>query len=255
MISDEDLLLYHYQDGLTPDEHARIAQAVANDALLEARLNALIARLDGAAPADVPVPAAAMHRWSTDLARAARVEADSRGTLPAFHWRTGLAAAAVLVFVATFGWHVSEAPQPTQLAGTSPVDGGAQAGAGDHDDTARGTREARYARSLSVHLARAELQLASLGTLDRDERARVVQKLIEQNRLYAVAAENAREDQLARVLRAFNPVLATLGDRQASAADLAAAVAQLNFEMKVMQAKLAASSGNAPSWPGLPLAL
>ena len=44
MISDDDLLLYHYRDGLEPDERARIGAAVSKDPQLAQRLQSLVAR-------------------------------------------------------------------------------------------------------------------------------------------------------------------------------------------------------------------
>ena len=73
-----------------------------------------------------------------------------------------------------------------------------------------------------------------------DERAQLIETIIEQNRMYALAAERANEPQLARVLRAFTPILESLTDerRDASASD----IAQLSFELRVMQARLKAES-------------
>ena len=58
--------------------------------------------------------------------------------------------------------------------------------------------------------------------------------------MYALAAERAGEPQLARVLRAFNPLLEDLanGRSETTTAD----IAQLSFEMRVMQARLASGA-------------
>ena len=61
--------------------------------------------------------------------------------------------------------------------------------------------------------------------------------------MYALAAERAGEPQLARVLRAFNPILEDLADGHGDTT--AADVAQLSFELRVMQARLGA--GAAPT--------
>jgi hypothetical protein len=57
--------------------------------------------------------------------------------------------------------------------------------------------------------------------------------------MYALAAERANEPQLARVLRAFTPILENVaaGGNETSAGD----IAQLNFEMRVMRARLNAA--------------
>ena len=64
-----------------------------------------------------------------------------------------------------------------------------------------------YENGLKWHLASTEQRLASLGDATPEERARLVETIIGQNRIYALAAERAGEPQLARVLRAFTPIL------------------------------------------------
>ena len=57
MISDDDLLLYYYRDGLDAAERARIGTALAEQPELAQRLHRLVARLDtAAATPEVPVP-------------------------------------------------------------------------------------------------------------------------------------------------------------------------------------------------------
>ena len=98
-----------------------------------------------------------------------------------------------------------------------------------------------YERGLQSHLATTERQLASLETATPEERTRLVEMIIELNRLYALAADKAGEPQLARVLRAFSPVLESLQ----KAGDTSASVDQLAFELRVMQGRL----GAAPASP------
>ena len=54
--------------------------------------------------------------------------------------------------------------------------------------------------------------------------------------MYALAAERAGEPQLARVLRAFTPILESVADGRGERRR--ASIAQLNFELRVMQARL-----------------
>jgi hypothetical protein len=58
--------------------------------------------------------------------------------------------------------------------------------------------------------------------------------------MYALAAERANEPDLARVLRAFTPILETLQAerRDADSSD----IEQLNFELRVVQARLQATA-------------
>jgi len=64
--------------------------------------------------------------------------------------------------------------------------------------------------------------------------------IIGQNQMYALAAERAGEPQLARVLRAFNPILEDLADGRSDST--AADISQLSFELRVMQARLGAGA-------------
>ena len=78
MISDDDLLLYYYRDGLDPAERTRIGAALAEQPELAQRLHRLVSRLDAAAAIpDVEVPLQALQRWRSALDQAARVQATS----------------------------------------------------------------------------------------------------------------------------------------------------------------------------------
>src|SRR5262249_35007718 len=108
MISDEDLLLYYYRDGLGATERARIATALAKDPDLAQRLHRLVAQLDTAAEMpDVPVPAHVQQRWRAALATRARPR-------PSFRWQA-LAATVALFAVLLTVW-VTMKPAPDQVA-------------------------------------------------------------------------------------------------------------------------------------------
>jgi hypothetical protein len=238
MITDEDLLLYYYRDGLDDAERARIGTALSQQPALAQRLHRLVAQLDTAASSpDVPVPAHIQQRWQTALDRAAQgVRPAATRSRSAFRWQLIAAAVAALALIVTVRVSMQSPPNRTAHS-TSP-----QSAADD---------AAAYERGLRWHLASTEQQLAKLDTAQPDERARLIETIIEQNRMYALAAERANEPQLARVLRAFAPILESLAHegRDASASDLA----QLNFELRVMQARLKAAA--EPSATAQPIAL
>ena len=102
------------------------------------------------------------------------------------------------------------------------------------------TDASAYERGLKFHLASTEQQLAGLDSADPEERARLIETIVAQNRIYALAAERAGEPQLARVLRAFAPILESLAHE---GGDSSASVAQLSFELRVMQGRLSAGAG------------
>jgi hypothetical protein len=233
MISDDDLLLYHYRE-LEGDERARISAALSEQPELSRRLHSLVARLDAAAAIpEVPVPASVMQRWRTALDSAARD--GTRVATPSRNFNSRwLAAAAAIAAVALVVTFQLIRPEPDRIA----------------DDVARTSTPAAavetpsaYENGLKWHLASTERQIASLGEATPEERARLIEAIVGQNRIYALAAERAGEPQLARVLRAFTPILEDLASGRGDSA--ASNVAQLSFELRVMQARLSAEA--APS--------
>jgi anti-sigma factor RsiW len=227
MISDDDLLLYHYRDGLDAAERTRVGAAVSNDPALAQRLQGLVARLDAAAAApEVPVPADVQQRWNVALERAAQKDDVGATRVPragrlftALRWPVAAAAAAVVAIVTV------------QLTTRSPPARTAE--------VAAPAEQSAYERGLKWHLASTEQQLASLESAAPEERARLIETIISQNQMYALAAERAGEPQLARVLRAFAPILENVGHGGELSAS---SIAQLNFELRVMQGRLAAGT-------------
>jgi len=226
MISDDDLILYYYRDGLDAADRARIGAALAEQPELAQRMQKLVNRLDAAAAIpEVPVPAETQQRWRAALDRAAAQDQSNVVALPSrkrFTSTPWLAAAASLLVAVIVVLQVRQPQQPIdQTAQVTPppaVSSGA------------------YERGLATHLASTEQQLASLESATPEERAKLVETIIEQNRIYALAAEKAGEPQLARVLRAFTPILESV---QQGGSGTAADVSQLAFELRVMQGRLA----------------
>jgi hypothetical protein len=233
MISDEDLLLYYYRDGLEPAERARIGSALAEQPELAQRLHKLVGKLDAvAAFPEGDVPEATRQRWSAALEAHRRVTQESfasRKPLSALLW---LPAAAVVLLAITLVFQFNRQP-PQQTAVITPP---ANTGGGS------------FERGLKTHLESTEQQLASLENTTPEQRERLIGTIIEQNKIYALAAERAGEPQLARVLRAFSPVLESL---QAEGGDTSGSVAQLAFELRVMQGRLA--TGDASTTPSTTL--
>ena len=95
----------------------------------------------------------------------------------------------------------------------------------------------RFERSLKWYLVETNQQLASLRDLNQQERGVVVERVLAQNRLYISAAERADEARSARNLRALAPVIETLRHSD-DPVEFESGLAQLGFEMKVIQARL-----------------
>jgi hypothetical protein len=227
MISDDDLLLYYYRDGLDEAERGRIGTALAGQPELAQRLHRLVAQLDTVADMpDVPVPAHIQQRWQKALTTRPRL-------VSSFRWQALAATVAVLAILAAV-WVSLQSP-PERIADEAPPAPEASA----------------YERGLRWHLASTEQRLAKLDSAQPEERALLIEAIIAQNRLYALAAERANEPQLARVLRAFTPILENLTDDRGDAS--ASDIAQLNFELRVMQARLKAAAD--PQSTAQPIAL
>jgi hypothetical protein len=241
MISDDELLLYYYRDGLDAAERARIGTALAQQPELAQRLHRLVAQLDTVAETpEVPVPPHIEQRWQNALARAATaatpaaIRTGSRFR-SAVRWQTmalGATVAALAVLV-TIQVSMQSREDRTRASNDGPPPATQAAAV----DTPEG---AAYERGLKWHLANTEQRLASLDSAKPEERARLIEAILEQNRMYALAAERANEPDLARVLRAFTPILETLQAerRDADASD----IEQLNFELRVVQARLQATA-------------
>jgi len=225
MINDDELLLYYYRE-LDAAVRARIAAAISADPELGRRLHALVARLDAAAALpEVPVPAHVQQRFRDALDRAARGDRTQAAARPAYRrpvWQ--MAAAAAVAVVGVMLWQ--------SLRSTPRVSAESTVAS---NQTTEDTGSA-YEHGLRFHLASTERQIASLGDASPEERTRLLEAIVGQNRLYALAAERAGEPQLARVLRAFNPILEDLADGRSETA--AADISQLSFELRVMQARL-----------------
>ena len=99
-----------------------------------------------------------------------------------------------------------------------------------------------FTRGLQVHLRDSQQQIAELGS--QADRTMLVLQLIGQNRMYELAAENNGAPKLARVLRAFEPILLQLAADDIAPEDAEALRAQLAFELNVMLTKLARASSD-----------
>ena len=99
-----------------------------------------------------------------------------------------------------------------------------------------------FTRGLQVHLRDSQQQIADLGS--EADRTMLVLQLIGQNRMYELAAENNGAPKLARVLRAFEPILLQLAADDIAPEDAEALRAQLAFELNVMLTKLARTASD-----------
>lgn len=230
MINDDELLLYYYRDGLDAAERARIGAALAEHPELAQRLHKLVARLDAAAAMpDVAVPLPVQQRWQQALA-SATTEKPVAPPVRRFHTQWLAAAAAVVAIALVMVFQVNRPTTSEVVNNPTPAPSTVTPAA---EPTA-------YENGLRFHLASTERRLSNLGSASPEERAKLIDAIIGQNKVYALAAERAGEPQLARVLRAFTPILQDVADGRSGSTE--GDLAQLSFELRVMQARLSAEA-------------
>lgn len=215
-ISDEDLILYYYDDGLEPAERAAIAGALSGSPELRARLAALEAVLAAADAVPVPSPDPGLRDrlWSR-LEPQLRAEATrhppraARRTHSAARPRrlAAWSAAALLALAVGVGFLAGRHSAPE-------VDAQAQARA---DAAALRVLEAYVA----AHLRSTEGVLLTAGNGGEagmlDGNRALAASLVESNRLYARAAERAGDAALADFLQRLEPVLLSLANQTPAA--------------------------------------
>ena len=233
MIADEQLLLYHYRDGLTPAEGNAVELALKSDAALAARYQTLVAELETLPVGDAAVPAHVSARWHAALDAAAHRAAPTTSRAHRVPWwpqGLGLAAAAILTVGVVMQW-----PRGEQYAGEGADDS-------PKPPAQTAARTSASQKSLHFYLARNSEHIAAIRTAQPGERERLIDRAILHNRMVALSAEKAGDARLARTLRSFTPILESLALSEASPAAMEGALAQLDFELRIVQASLTAQT-------------
>lgn len=99
-------------------------------------------------------------------------------------------------------------------------------------------RDGSFDRVMQVHLRDTQNDIANMPIETPEDRVMLVLQIIQQNRLFEQAAEQNDADSLARVLRAFEPILLQLAANDIAPEDAEALREQLTFQLKVMLTKL-----------------
>lgn len=221
-MNDQQLMLYALNEGLAADERLAIARALAQDPALNARLQQLQVDLDALRGfPDAEPSAAAQRRWHDALQRADRLSAAPAKRATRWLARP-LALAAVVGAVVIGGVLVRSEwlpPTPIAVLPKAPL----------HS----------VARGMQQQFADSEMALASLGGQPQSDSA-LINELVAQHRVFERLAMQSGEPELARVLRAMEPMLLAL-ERPGVGTDNDELRAQLQFELAAMQTKLAAA--------------
>lgn len=223
MISDDELLCFHYEDGLSAERRAQITQSLAADASLRLRLTELRRVLTALQQMPLPAPAElTRRRWrqALDLA-ASRDQARPRQSRR--YWEFALACTLLLLGVG-IGMRVNDSPQvaPAFVQAADPA----------------------LLRGVRAHLSDTRMVLAQWTTSAPAQRDALLREVLAQNRAYIGVAERTGDLRLARVLRAFEPVLRQLDEAATDPEQGAGARAQLDFELGAMQTKLQRTPSN-----------
>ena len=239
-MNDDDLILYYYQDGLTEEERLRIRSALEHDVSLRERYERLRADLARVEAADAAaVPADMVARWHDSSDRAARLERQAQRPARAFHFPSfawGSAVAAALV--------VGIGVYLARERAVEPMPGGQIAASGITVN--RADELAAFERGLQVHLQESRQEIGGLPADADAERVVLLMRMVQENRLFEAAAEHNGAPELARLLRAFEPVLMRLASHDVSPAEARALQAQLSFELNATLTKLGRNVSEEP---------
>jgi hypothetical protein len=225
-MNDDKLILYYYGDGLSEAERRSIALALQDDSDAAARYAALCRDLDELADVDaIPMPGHVrqqLHESVDRIARPVMVRSGTSGgpfNLMSFVWgSTVTAALAIGIGIGVFFGGNDSLPEPS-------------------------VNDA-FVRGMQVYLSDARHDIRSMPTGTGEERAQLVMHIVDQNRLFERAAEQNDSHDLARVLRAFEPILLQLAAEDLSPARAEALRSQLSFELNVVLTKLSRDSSN-----------
>jgi len=207
-ISDADLLLFHYRDGLDPERLAQIEDELLFDATLRGRLAALretLTQVGAEWPRSEPAADLEARVWAR-LQPALPPRSAPVTPWQRLHAWLSMPSAPRLLFASLIGAALALGfllGRQTEAPATAPASATLLA------DDASSRVLAAY---LSNHLQSAEraLLVASNSPQDGAAAADLASALLDSNRLYALAAERAGKPALGQFLRELEPVLIEL---------------------------------------------
>lgn len=235
MINDQTLILYYYEDGISDRERERVRRALGDDAVLKARYDALCDDLRALGDVDsVDVPPGVEARWHRALEDEAQIHAEPRRFAGTFPPGFALAAALSLVFIGGLFLGVRLHDAPNGQAGQQQV--AVPTPRVSPPESARTTAtparpRAVFVRGVAAHLERTQIQLASIDLDDSQQRSELVDAIVSQNRFFLTAAQEQGADDVARLLRAFEPLLLSMAEESSAGRTPVQIRQQLDFEL------------------------
>jgi hypothetical protein len=231
----EDTLTLYYYDELDEGERKAVAAALADDPELKRQYRELSRQLDGLGNVEShSAPSHVVARWHDVIDRAAQREAQAVPQRRSFHlgsffWGSAVVAS-LAVGVALGDYFTGDRGDPIG----PPIE---QGYVGTQEAPATDSSGA-FARGLLVHFQESRDSLGGLSPDSNGERADLILDIIQQNRLFARMAKQNESDDLARVLRAFEPVLMRLAAEDVTPDEAERLQAQLAFELNIVLTKL-----------------
>jgi hypothetical protein len=234
MISEETLTLYFYEDGLSDKERAEVTKALKTDRVLAARYATLRGDLDTLSQfPESGAPGHLQHQWHALIASEAQLERQRQPAQkrPTPWFFAGAALASVLALGIAIGIFIQggEVAPGTELA-ENPA------------PTGQMERQAQqglaFTRGLQFYLEEQHDELISFDNRSDPDRVALLKDIIAQNRLFEHAAEQQEAPEIARLMRALEPVLLRLADAETTPEDAQALRRQLAFELNAMLTKL-----------------
>lgn len=240
-INESQLILYYYDDGLSPLEKQTITAALQTDALLAAQYRELSASLDELQDeTPMAAPAHLKPQWHELISREAQLHRQaSAPTARPHHW-LGWAAGLATMLVLGIAIGIWMQPAATSL---DAGEGGLVQVVPELQAPQGGT--GAFTRAVQFYLDGQQAELAGMDDRQAETNQLILLQIITQNRLIERAAVANQAPELARLMRAFEPVLLKLADPATSPEQAAALQRQLAFEMQAVLTKLQ----QAPSKP------
>ncbi|MCH8868038.1 MAG: hypothetical protein IID58_14475 [Proteobacteria bacterium] len=239
-MNDDTLILYYYNDGLGDRERRAVETALKDDVNLAAHYAELRQQLQlWSQPESHTVPTDMVQRWHDSIDRTAQSEFRHHQkprnyfSLLSFAW--GSAITAALAVGIGIGVYFSGG------ASTAPIVG---ADIPYVRTTADAAVPGAFSRGLQVHLRDTQRNIAAMPVATVADRTLLIMQIIQQNRIFERAADQHNSQGLARVLRAFEPILFRLAANDIAPEDAEALRRQLAFELKVMLTKLERDTSN-----------
>ncbi len=228
---DDNLILYYYGDGLTDAERREIEAALEKDELTQQRYDALRRDLESFTLQDEAPRPDMVARWHDSIDKAAalehgRVQERKGFDMPSFAW--GAVVTAALAVGVGLGVYFSGEDAATVIEPGNTV----------VDVTPSPVATEAFTRGLQVHFRQSRQDIGNLDEAAVAERQMLLMHIVQQNRLFAREAKENNAGDLARVLRAFEPILVRLAAEDITAEEAAKLQAKLAFELNVMLTKL-----------------